>query len=66
MLDASDKPAAGFDAHIHVRCTSDIMPAVHSIARRRGLTSASWIRMTILEALERGGTPVDSGTREAA
>lgn len=54
MLDASDKPAAGFDAYVHFRAPADLMPAVHAHARRRGLTSASWLRMTIMEALERG------------
>jgi len=55
MLDSENllTPAAGFDAHAHFRVPSDFMPAVHAHARRRGLTSASWLRMVILEALER-------------
>ena len=53
MLD--DKPAvAGFDGHVHFRAPSDLMPAVHAFARRKGLTSASWLRFVILDALERG------------
>ena len=40
MLDASEKPAAGFDAYVHFRAPADLMPAVHAHARRRGLTSA--------------------------
>lgn len=47
------KPTAGFDSHIHFRAPSDLMPAVHAHARRRGLTSASWLRMIIFEALDR-------------
>ena len=57
MLDASDKPAAtGFDGFVHFRAPGDLMPAVHAHARRRGLTSASWLRSVIIDALERGGT----------
>lgn len=55
MLDALDKPAAGFDGYVHFRAPSDLMPAVHAYARRRGMTSASWLRFVILDALERGG-----------
>mgnify|MGYP001491950396 CR=1 FL=1 len=55
MLDASDKPATGFDGRLQIRCTSDLAPVIHAHARRRGLTSASWVRMVILDALERGG-----------
>lgn len=65
MLDASEKAAVGFDSFIHVRCTSDVMPAVHAHARRKGLTSASWLRMVIIEALERGGA-YQPAEREAA
>ncbi len=50
--DTSQKAIAGFDAHVHFRCPSDLMPLVHSTARRRGLTSASWLRMVIFDALE--------------
>ena len=49
------KPPAGFDGHIHFRAPTDLMPAVHARARRRGMTSASWLRSIILEALGRGG-----------
>lgn len=60
MLNASEKPATSFDGRLQVRVTSDLMPAIHAYARRRGLTSASWVRMVILDALERGGSgPVD-------
>lgn len=63
--DTSMKPAAGFDGRLQVRVTSDLTPAIHAHARRRGLTSASWVRMVILDALERGGTqPADE--REVA
>ena len=66
MLDASEKPATGFDGHLHVRCTSDLMPVIHAHARRRGLTSASWVRSVILEALERGGAYQPTASKEAA
>lgn len=51
----NDKPATGFDGTVHFRAPSDLMPTVHAFARRRGLTSASWLRMVVLDALERGG-----------
>ena len=62
MQNPADKPTAGYDGHVHFRAPSDLMPAVHAHARRRGLTSASWLRMVILEALD-GATP---DRREAA
>lgn len=62
----NEKPATGFDAFVHFRAPADLMPAVHAHARRRGLTSASWLRMTIMEALERGGAYQPAGEREAA
>jgi predicted DNA binding CopG/RHH family protein len=62
MQNTADKPTAGYDGHVHFRAPSDLMPAVHAHARRRGLTSASWLRMVILEALD-GATP---DRREAA
>ena len=62
MHNTADKPTAGYDGHVHFRAPSDLMPAVHAHARRRGLTSASWLRMVILEALD-GATP---DRREAA
>lgn len=55
MLTTTDKPTTGFDGRLQIRCTSDLMPAIHAHARRRGLTSASWLRWVILDALERGG-----------
>ena len=55
MLKASQKPNAGFDGHIHFRAPSDLMPAIHAFARRRGLTSASWLRSVIIDALDRDG-----------
>lgn len=48
-------PRRGFDGHIHFRAPSDLMRAVHAFARRRGLTSASWLRSVIIEALDRDG-----------
>lgn len=65
MLDTADKIATGFDASIHVRCPSDLMPAVHAHARQRGLTASSWVRMVLLEALERGSaSPGHAGAVE--
>lgn len=55
MLNASEKPTTGFDGTVHFRAPSDLMPTVHAFARSRGLTSASWLRMVVLDALERGG-----------
>lgn len=65
MHDTIDKPTAGYDSHVHFRAPSDLMPAVHAFARRRGLTSASWLRLVIFEALERGGAHMPAD-REAA
>jgi hypothetical protein len=65
MLDL-DKPAAGFDGYVHFRAPSDLMPTVHAYARRRGFTSASWLRSVILDALERGGAYTPASDREAA
>ena len=56
------KSAPGFDAHVHFRAPGDLMPAVHVHARSRGLTSAAWLRMIILEALNRNS----ADTREKA
>ena len=53
MQTSNAKPTAGFDSHIHFRAPSDLMPAIHAIARRRGLTSASWLRMIVLDAIDR-------------
>ena len=67
MQISDDKPTAGFDSHIHFRAPSDLMPAVHAHARRRGLTSASWLRSIILDALDRGsGHQPDSGNQRQA
>lgn len=50
----TDKFAAtGLDGHLHIRATSDLMPRLHAVARRKGLTAAAWTRMTILDALDR-------------
>ena len=52
MQDTANKPTAGYNGHVHFRAPSDLMPAVHAIARRRGLTSASWLRMVIFDAID--------------
>jgi hypothetical protein len=59
MHQLDDKPLAGFDGHVHFRAPSDLMPAVHAVARRRGLTSASWLRFVIMDALERATPAAD-------
>jgi hypothetical protein len=43
----------GFSSHMTVRVTDDFMPEVHLVARQKGLTSASFIRMAVIEALEK-------------
>lgn len=53
MPQLDEKPAIGFDSHVHFRAPSDLMPAVHAVARHRGMTAASWLRSVILEALDR-------------
>ena len=55
MLNTTDKAATGFDGIVHFRAPWVLMPTVHAFARSRGLTAASWLRMVVLDALERGG-----------
>lgn len=64
MQQSDEKPTFGFDGVFRMRVPSDLVPRVHAHARSRGLTSSSWIRLLIIEALEqaeRGGA-----VREAA
>jgi predicted DNA binding CopG/RHH family protein len=48
------------EGQVHFRVPSDLLPRVHAHARSRGLTAASWMRMVIIEALERGGTVLNA------
>lgn len=50
-MDNLKTPAAGFDGHLHIRTTSDLMPRLHAAARRQGLTAAGFVRMVLLQAL---------------
>lgn len=40
-----------YDSHIHFRAESDLMPKVHKLARKKGMTSSSWLRSIIISAL---------------
>ena len=44
-----------YDDHAHFRIPAGFMPQVHLVARRKGLTAASFMRMAILDALQRSG-----------
>lgn len=62
MQQSDDKPTFGFDAMFRMRVPADLVPRVHAHARSKGLTSSSWIRLLIMEALEQQA----QRTREAA
>ena len=49
----TDSIATGFDGHLHIRTASDLLPRMHAVARRKGLTAAAWTRMIIIEAIDR-------------
>jgi hypothetical protein len=66
QLAHQDKAAPGFDGHVHFRAPSDLMPAVHAVARRRGMTSASWLRSVILDAVARATSSPAADQRDAA
>ena len=51
----NNKNPATYEDHAHFRIPADFMPRVHLVARRRGLTAASFMRMAILDALQRSG-----------
>jgi hypothetical protein len=64
----SKQNPAAYEDHAHFRVPSDFMSMVHLVARRKGLTAASFMRMAILDALQRSGvSPVgqkqDVGTQ---
>ena len=58
-MDTLDKPASGFDAQLHFRAPADLLPRIHAHARSRGLTSASWVRSLIFDALNRASATPD-------
>ena len=51
MLTADERPAAGFDAHLHVRTAADLLPRLHAVARARGLTAAAFARAAVMAAV---------------
>ena len=53
----SNQNPAAYEDHAHFRVPSDFMSTVHLVARRKGLTAASFMRMAILDALQRSGVP---------
>jgi hypothetical protein len=51
MLHADERPANGYDAALHFRTPSDLLPRLHAVARSRGLTAAAFARMAVMEAV---------------
>jgi hypothetical protein len=47
-------PAAYID-NAHFRVPADFMPMVHLTASSQGLTAASFMRMAIIQAMQRSG-----------
>ena len=65
---STENPAAYVD-HAHFRVPSDFMPTVHLVARRKGTTAASFMRMAVVEALQRAGVstpPEQDAARDEA
>ena len=46
---------ATYDDHAHFRVPADFMPMVHQVARSKGTTAASFMRMAIIDALQKAG-----------
>lgn len=61
----TQNPAA-YDDHAHFRIPSGFMPMVHLVARRKGLTAAGFMRMAILDAVQRSGVSYDALEQDAA
>jgi hypothetical protein len=64
----NNKNPAAYEDHAHFRIPADFMPRILLVARRKGLTAAGFMRMAILDALQRSGvSPVgqkqDVGTQ---
>jgi predicted transcriptional regulator len=53
MLHADERPTTGYDAALHIRTPSDLLPRLHAVARSRGLTAASFARAAVMEAVAR-------------
>lgn len=47
-----EMPAFGFDTNWRMRAPSDLVTRMHVHARSKGLTSSSWVRLLVIEALE--------------
>lgn len=56
----SKQNPTGYEGHAHFRVPSDFMPLVHLVARHKGLTAASFMRMAILDALDRADHLVEA------
>jgi len=62
---SNPNPAAYLD-HAHFRVPADFMANVHLVARRKGLTAASFMRMTILDAIHRAGVSDEISEQDTA
>ena len=51
MRNADEQPASGYDAHLHIRAASDLLPRLHAVARSQGTTAASFARMAVMAAV---------------
>jgi hypothetical protein len=51
MINADERPAAGYDANLNFRVPADLLPRLHAVARARGLCAASFARTVIMEAI---------------
>lgn len=59
-------PAFGFDSNWRMRAPSDLVMRMHVHARSKGLTSSSWVRLLVIEALEEAERAGGVESREAA
>ncbi len=62
----SNQNPAAYEDHAHFRVPSDFMSMVHLVARRKGLTAASFMRMAILDAIHRTGVSGEISEQDAA
>ena len=49
----SNQNTATYDDNVHFRAPSDFMADVHLVARRKGLTASNFMRMAIIDAVNR-------------
>lgn len=61
-----EERAFGFDTNWRMRCPSDLVMRMHAHARAKGLTSSSWVRLLVIEALEAAERERAGEYREAA